>query len=207
MVQLEASPVRRCQSYAEAYQTSLRIDVSRRWLMRREGAVFLVIAIAGLAALVTWTQIGSLRYELIDHDEATFMVMAQSILRGHLPYTEAFDNKPPGLFYALAATMWLFGQSLTSTRLLGDLCILGSTLCVLAAGRRYLPLWGATALASIYASAHLIKIAEYTSAEVVANLPMAGALLLLLRARRSYGGAFATGLLLALATLIRTNLG
>lgn len=175
--------------------------------MRREGSLWLAAAIAGLALLVTWTQIGSLRYELIDHDEATFMVMAQSVLRGHLPYIEAFDNKPPGLFYALAATMALFGQSLAATRLLGDLCILGATLCLLAMGRKYLPLWGATALAAIFASAHLVKVAEYTSAEVVANLPMAGALLLLLRARGSYRGVFAAGVLLSAATLVRTNLG
>jgi hypothetical protein len=175
--------------------------------MRREGSLWLVVAIASLALLVTWTQIGSLRYELIDHDEATFMVMAQGVLRGHLPYIEAFDNKPPGLFYALAATMALFGQSLAATRLLGDLCILGATLCLLAVGRRYLPLWGATALAGIFASAHLVKVAQYTSAEVVANLPMAGALLLLLRARGTYRGVFAAGVLLSAATLVRTNLG
>lgn len=175
--------------------------------MRREGTLWLVLAMAGLAALVTWTQIGSLRYELIDHDEATFMVMAQSVLRGHLPYIEAFDNKPPGLFYALAATMWAFGQNVASTRLLGDVCILGSTLCLLAVGRKYLSLPVATALAAIFASAHLVKIAEYTSAAVVANLPMAAALLLLLRARRSYAAMFAAGMMLSVATLIRTNLG
>jgi len=50
------------------------------------------------------------------------MVMAQGILRGYLPYIEAFDNKPPSLFFALAGTMALFGQSLALTRLLGDLC-------------------------------------------------------------------------------------
>jgi hypothetical protein len=61
--------------------------------------------LSAFAVLIVVTHLGSLSREVINWDESTFMLMAQDILRGHLPYLAQYDNKPPGIFFALAAAM------------------------------------------------------------------------------------------------------
>ena len=74
-----------------------------------------------LAFLSFYSRLAFLNREVLDWDETTFMLMAQDVLRGNLPYVHIFDNKPPGMFFILAAAMKLFGQRK------GKSCSVGAT--------------------------------------------------------------------------------
>lgn len=47
---------------------------------------------------------------VINWDESTFIIMGQSILDGHLPYTVLWDNKPPLLFVFFCVCNRSIGQ-------------------------------------------------------------------------------------------------
>ena len=57
--------------------------------------------------------------DYIDRDESTFILMGQSWVDGHLPYTELWDLKPPLVFAFFATLIYLFGKSFIAIRLAG----------------------------------------------------------------------------------------
>lgn len=153
------------------------------------------------------TQIGSLHYEVIDWDESTFLLMAQDLLHGHLPYTRIYDMKPPGLFMLLALPLKIFGKSLVTARLFGDFFIVLMAASTFLIARKVSKSDFASGLAVFtMISAMAIPMGLYTSSEILATVPLSWALFLLMAKRRALWAAFAVGALLCLATIIRTNL-
>jgi hypothetical protein len=73
----------------------------------------LVACLAGTAYL--FLQISMFRY---GRDQGIYGMVADSILRGGMPYRDAWDFKPPGIFAAFALARAVFGASETSIRLL-----------------------------------------------------------------------------------------
>ncbi|HEX8997913.1 MAG TPA: hypothetical protein VF812_17935 [Ktedonobacterales bacterium] len=63
-------------------------------------ALALVMALACLASAT-----GAL-----DRDEGAFLVIAQEVLHGRIPYRDVFDQKPPGIYYLYAGLLWLTGS-------------------------------------------------------------------------------------------------
>ena len=63
--------------------------------------------------------------DYVDRDESTFILMAQSLVDGHLPYTQLWDLKPPLLFLIFALPIWVFGKSMVAIRLMGLLAVSG----------------------------------------------------------------------------------
>ncbi len=61
--------------------------------------------------------------DYIDRDESTFILMGQSWVDGHLPYTELWDLKPPITFLVFAGIIYLFGKSFVVIRLIGALMV------------------------------------------------------------------------------------
>jgi 4-amino-4-deoxy-L-arabinose transferase-like glycosyltransferase len=61
--------------------------------------------------------------DYVDRDESTFILMAQSWVEGHLPYTELWDLKPPLTFLFFAAIISVFGKSFFAIRLVGALLV------------------------------------------------------------------------------------
>ena len=61
--------------------------------------------------------------DYIDRDESTFILMGQSWVDGHLPYTELWDLKPPFTFAFFALVIYLFGKSFVIIRLLGAIMV------------------------------------------------------------------------------------
>lgn len=57
--------------------------------------------------------------DYIDRDESTFILVAQSLVEGHLPYTELWDLKPPLVFFIFALPIWVFGKSFVAIRMIG----------------------------------------------------------------------------------------
>jgi hypothetical protein len=95
--------------------------------------------VALFACLVLATRFGRSPIEIIDWDEHTFMLVARSMLRGHLPYEEVFDLKPPLLLLVLAAAMRAFGESLMVVRLVGDVCVFVAVCSTVVVARRLAP--------------------------------------------------------------------
>lgn len=64
----------------------------------------------------------AVRYRLIEtpleRDEGGFAYMAQLVLDGIPPYTEAYDYKPPGLYFLYAVAIAIFGSEVESVHLL-----------------------------------------------------------------------------------------
>ena len=164
------------------------------------------MAVVALIGLAFATRYYLLAPETGDIDEATFMVVAQSALRGALPYELALDNKPAGFFYVLAGLMLLFGQSIESVRLFGSAVVAATALVLWLLCRRYLSLAMATALAALFIVAQAGAIGDSTKSELVANLFVASSLLGLVALPGRNLGSFVAGLLLGCAVLMRTNL-
>lgn len=163
----------------------------------------------GLAlGLVLLFRLPFVPYAVMDWDESTFALVGDSVVRGHLPYTEIVENKPPLVFLHFALMQALFGKSILAIRLSSVvLTALTAWLCALAA-RRGLGLGGWSVLAMLPV-AYLGTFAPGSGsmmAEHLALLPMTLALYLLTRERLRPWHGFALSLCAALAVLTRTNL-
>lgn len=60
---------------------------------------------------------------VIDRDESLYFLIAQSFLHGIPPYVEVWDNKPPGIFILFSLAILIFGDSITSIRILACLSV------------------------------------------------------------------------------------
>ena len=161
------------------------------------------------SVLLLVTRLGSLGQEVIyqnDRDEGTFIIIASHLRAGHLPYLELFDNKPPGIFFALAGVMSLFGENLLTVRFFGALCLLVAALaCYGIAARRNSSLAAgvSTAVFLVLASAPYFQATKTEHLVIALLLP---ACWLLVARRDRLWSAFTIGVLLSLATLTRTNI-
>lgn len=61
--------------------------------------------------------------DYIDRDESTFILLGQSWVDGHLPYTQLWDLKPPLTFAFFASIIYIFGKSFIAIRLAGALLV------------------------------------------------------------------------------------
>ncbi|WP_350286479.1 glycosyltransferase family 39 protein [uncultured Croceitalea sp.] len=57
--------------------------------------------------------------DYVDRDESSFIIMGQSVVDGHLPYTQLWDIKPPVIFFFFALIIYVFGKSFIAIRLIG----------------------------------------------------------------------------------------
>lgn len=143
---------------------------------------------------------------VIDWDEATFILMGQSILEGNLPYVELWDNKPPLAFVPYALFIWLF-DSIISVRIGGAVCL------ALAAYFTYLiclHIWNRSAgffagcLSIVFVS--IIPTAQATMSEIIVSVPVLGVLALFVTRNINNWTIFFAGFLISVAALIRLNL-
>jgi len=144
---------------------------------------------------------------LIAWDESTFILMGQSLLDGNLPYVELWDNKPPLAFVPFAAFIWLFGDSIVGVRIAGAICLAVSALLThLIAGH----LWGRLAgflsgvLTIFFVS--LTPFGQATISEIIALVPLMGALKIAVRYGMAPKALFFVGFLISVAALVRLNL-
>lgn len=74
--------------------------------------------------------------DYIDRDESTFIIMGQSWVDGHLPYTQLWDLKPPVTFLFFAIIIKLFGKSFVAIRLIGSLLVAMTALFTYLIGKQ-----------------------------------------------------------------------
>ncbi len=179
-----------------------RETARERWVFRPPG----LLALALLLALLF--RLPFVPYAVVDWDESTFALVGDSVVRGHLPYTELVENKPPLIFLLFALIQLAFGKSIVAIRLGGVLLVaLTAWLCALTARRAFgLRAWAALALLPIVALSTFGPGSGALMAEHLAMLLIAGVLLLLTAPRYRPATGFLLSLCAAAAVLTRTNL-
>lgn len=78
---------------------------------KRELLILVVIMIVAVALRLAFL------HEVLERDEGWYATIAQEILRGGIPYRDAIEQKPPGVFYLYAAAIALFGASVEALRI------------------------------------------------------------------------------------------
>jgi 4-amino-4-deoxy-L-arabinose transferase-like glycosyltransferase len=145
--------------------------------------------------------------DVINWDESTFILMGQSILDGHLPYTELWDIKPPLAFVAFAGFIMILGKSIIAIRFAGTLCVFLTSWFAYIIGRE-LGDRSVGILAGILTilAMSLISGGQSTMTQHPACVLLIGGLAWLVTRKMTPGVLFLGGVLLTGATLVRLNL-
>lgn len=158
-----------------------------------------------LIAIAVGIRLISFFPSVIDHDESTYLVIADALTHGHTYQVDYVDTKPIGIFLLLAGLHPLLGHDVFSYRLVAAL-VLGLTAFFLFRAKRIdgSPRQAALASSIIY----LVLNSVYTrygvspNTETYFNLFTALALIVFLR-YRSIGAYLLTGLLLGIGFVIK----
>jgi hypothetical protein len=144
---------------------------------------------------------------VINWDESTFILMGQSILDGHLPYTELWDIKPPLAILFFAGAIALLGKSIVSVRIAGTLCVALTAFFTYLTGKT---LWnrrtGILSATLFIVLASSINLGQAVMTEHVALVPLVGALALFVMREQTPRTVFFIGILIAIASFVRINL-
>ena len=80
-----------------------------------------LIIFIGFLLLSFFLRFWTLFVSVLDKDESIYILGADSLLNGNLPYTEIWDNKPPGIFILFSLAMLIFDRSIVSIRIISIL--------------------------------------------------------------------------------------
>src|SRR5882724_9164740 len=88
---------------------SIAVPWSARFASRSQVLTAGLLAAAGLFTLWLFVQISMFKY---GRDQGIYATVAATMLRGGMPYRDAWDFKPPGIYviYALARAVFGPGQ-------------------------------------------------------------------------------------------------
>ncbi len=73
-----------------------------------------------------------------NRDSGFFLYMGEQLLAGRTPYLDVWDHKPPGIFYADAAALWIGGHRLWGLWIMEFLNLLGSVIICHRLAKKYL---------------------------------------------------------------------
>jgi len=139
----------------------------------------------------------------LERDEGEYAYIAQQMLRGYVPYADAFDQKPPGVFAVYAVAFTLFGESIESIHLFLYAWTAAAALLLFLVVRRLTNELSAAfaTLAFAVSSGDPTLLGTAANTEHFMLLPILGSMWMLLRAieRDTAGAWFATGVLAASA--------
>ncbi|MCL2932221.1 MAG: glycosyltransferase family 39 protein [Trichodesmium sp. MAG_R03] len=80
-----------------------------------------LIIFLGFLLLSLFLRFWTLFVSVLDKDESIYILGADSLLNGNLPYTKIWDNKPPGIFILFSLAMLMFDKSIVSIRIISIL--------------------------------------------------------------------------------------
>ena len=158
------------------------------------------MAVSGLTRLVV------AHADVINVDEASYMVGASSLLHGQLPYTAFGDNKPPLIYLYFALSQLLAGQGIAAVRLVTALLTVPLTALGVSAFYRHdrRGIVGALLLL-VYGVSFRVSDMLAVNCELVMMLPLAWSLVAVRdseQARRPER-VFLAGLLAGIAMLVK----
>lgn len=90
-------------------------------------------AFFALAIALRW---GSFFISVINHDESTYIVIADEMLRGELYFRDVIDTKPIGIFWIYEALIWLTGGAIWALRTAAAFVVALGAWGLFLAGRR-----------------------------------------------------------------------
>jgi hypothetical protein len=161
---------------------------------------------AAFAAVSVLTRFVVWHLDVINVDEASYMVGASELLKGAVPYTAFGDNKPPLIYAYYAIAQLVAGPGIDSVRLLTALITLPLTALGVSAFYRHGKQGAVGALLFLlYSASYIGSDMLAVNCEVVMMLPLAWSLVALSNAdeaRRTERG-FVAGLLIAVAALVK----
>ena len=144
---------------------------------------------------------------LFGRDQGIYACVADVIRAGGLPYRDAWDMKPPGIFYLYWASFAAFGRSMLAPRLLDFLWTLAAAGALAGLGKRLQSTWAGVAGGLCFLLLYALGSSYWNTAqcEGFTSLPLAAAGLALLAAerRRSLWLALVCGALVGLAITIK----
>ena len=146
--------------------------------------------------------------DVINWDESTFILIGQSILDGHLLYTNLWDVKPPLVFVSYALIIAVFGKSIISVRIAGALCVAFVSFCTYLVGKR---LWNnrvgiISAVLVVIMASSILPDGQAVMTEHLALVPLMGVMSIFVTKRIKIPTLFLIGMLMGIASLIRLNL-
>jgi hypothetical protein len=150
-------------------------------------------AVAAVALLLRWP----LASVPLERDEGEYAYIAQRWLQGDVPYRDAFDQKPPGVFAAYAVFFQCFGRSIEAIHWGTQLYTLGTLALIYLVGRRLFgsgPGLAASFLAA-FMTVDCCVLGNAANTETFMILPLTAGFLATLRAveRASPGWAAVAG--------------
>ncbi len=159
-----------------------------------------------LAVVSTLIRLPFFFRDYIDRDESTFILMGQSWVDGHLPYTELWDLKPPLTFLFFAGIIYVFGKSFLAIRFLGALLVATSAYFTYkiteTTASKKIGFWaalGAVALQSMFGSIQGVMSEHLCMAFLMP------ALYILIKSKKATGHLIA-GLLMGMAVMTKLNI-
>ena len=157
-----------------------------------------------LLILTALTQFHSINSEVIDWDESTFMIIAKDFSNGNLPYENLWDLKPPLFFIFLGTFYKIFGASLLTTRLFGDLLIFLTSIVIYLISKKIFNIHLSFVSSSIYIFLVSFNFAQPTLTEFLSTIFLLFAILLSNSKIKS--NYFLIGFFVSLSIFTRTNM-
>ena len=146
----------------------------------------------------------------LNWDEALYRLMADSLLRGHAPYTEFWDRKPVGVFVVFAVVQGIFGSDILALRLVTSVGVGVSAFLLALLARRLFPTSPGTGVlaGALYILYSMHNGGEGTNTELVFTpLYLAGAVIVFNAAACHRRGlvlpSFLAGLLVGAAVQVK----
>ncbi len=94
-----------------------------------------LLVAAGFTVLVFALRSSTFFHSAENWDESLYLLMSRSLLDGHVPYTEVWNHKPPGIVLLFALGQLVFGRTVLSIRILASLAVSASCLLLYFIGR------------------------------------------------------------------------
>lgn len=149
---------------------------------RRRG----VAAVLAVAAVTLLLRLPGLLEPHHYSDEGIFAAVAQRLLQGHRLYAEAWEDKPPLIYWLYAAVLAVAGPSMAAIRAVAAVWAAAAAAGVTVIGVRLLGRRAGLACALVFAVLVSLPLIEANLAltELFAATPVIGAMLLLIQAER-----------------------
>ena len=170
--------------------------------------IALTVVLALVAVIAFWVRVRLLALPF-ERDEGEYAYAGQLILQGVPPYTGAYNMKLPGVYYAYALIMLVFGQTIAAVHTGLIVINFASILGIFFLARRIGGRSFALLSASFYVCLSLDPVVQgiIANAEHFAVVCLIWGIVLLLRGvdQASRGAVFAGGILLGLAFLMKQH--
>ena len=144
-------------------------------------------------------------------DQGAFAAVADVIRHGGVPYRDAWEIKPPGIYYLFWAIFELLGRSMFAARLFDVLWTLAAAALLFFIGKRLLSFWSGLFGAVLFLARYALGFDFWhtTQCDGFASLPLAGAAALTIAAeeRCRWPLALACGALVGVAVTFKPTLG